>query len=67
MDVTVIGETLIQEGDINDALYIVLRGRLDAYTDTIHTSTMEAGSFFGEQVLLTSAPLYNLYFSWDRH
>ena len=47
-----IGELLIQQGAFSDAMYIVLRGRLNVTVDGKKVSVLSSGSFFGEQSLL---------------
>ena len=55
------GETIIQEGDRGDCLYILLRGNVQVLTrnatgEEVLLSEIGHGAFFGEMSLLTSEP-----------
>lgn len=56
------GELLVRQGDTDDSLFIIRRGRVrvDVYHDNgqgaITVNRLEQGDFFGEMALLTGAP-----------
>lgn len=65
------GATIITEGEIGDAMYIIKSGEVGIYTtlmqddgvsvikidqERLHLATMKAGDFFGEQALITKEP-----------
>lgn len=50
------GETVVQQGNQGDSLFLVLKGALDAIVDGTVVGTIDESSFFGEMSLLTGAP-----------
>ncbi len=54
------GETILQQGDQGDELFIVQRGEvevlLDADGDSVEVARLGQGSFFGEMSLMTGQP-----------
>lgn len=55
-----IGEVVIREGDVSDALYVIESGKVMIYIESADSlvvlSTLATGDFFGEMALLTSKP-----------
>ena len=43
-----VGETVVEEGDIDDAFFIIVRGKVDVSKRSQHLSELEAGDCFGE-------------------
>ena len=50
------GERLIQEGEIGDKLYVIVRGRVEVLGRANETWLLEDGDFFGEIALLADVP-----------
>jgi hypothetical protein len=50
------GATIVSEGAIDQSMYIIARGRMEARHGDAGLSTMEAGEVFGELALLDPAP-----------
>ena len=53
------GTVIVREGDINDAMYIILQGKAAVYKnyltfDQVHLADLAPGSFFGEMSLFLS-------------
>jgi CRP-like cAMP-binding protein len=55
-----VGDIVIKEGDVSDALYVIESGKVMIYIDSddsmVVLSTLSNGDFFGEMALLTSKP-----------
>jgi small-conductance mechanosensitive channel/CRP-like cAMP-binding protein len=47
------GESIVQEGEEGDSLFIVLRGNLEVHVGQDKVGALTAGEFFGEMSLLT--------------
>jgi CRP-like cAMP-binding protein len=50
------GATVVTEGAIDQSMYVIARGRMEARHGLAGLSTMEAGEVFGELALLDPAP-----------
>lgn len=54
------GKIVFSEGDSGDAMYVVIRGLVQVYRDTLSgrvvLGKMKAGQFFGEMALLGDIP-----------
>jgi hypothetical protein len=50
------GATIVTEGAIDQSMYVIARGRMEARHNDASLSTMEAGEVFGELALLDPAP-----------
>ena len=46
------GETVIQEGELGDSLYIIIHGVVSVYKDGVFVAELKEGDFFGEMALL---------------
>src|SRR5689334_4348108 len=54
-------ELIVREGELGDALYIIVRGQADVFTVTqageeILLAQLQEGEYFGEQSLLLESP-----------
>lgn len=55
------GESIVEEGEKDDSMYVIVEGRVvvetvDTTDDTLELTTLSAGDFFGEVSLLTGKP-----------
>src|SRR5439155_4187867 len=50
------GESVIQQGEIGDAFYVIASGQVDIIEDGRFVRTLGPGSFFGEVALLLDVP-----------
>lgn len=50
------GATIVSEGAIDQSMYVIARGRMEARHNDATLSTMDAGEVFGELALLDPAP-----------
>ena len=50
------GATIVNEGAVDQSMYVIARGRMEARHGDAGLSTMEAGEVFGELALLDPAP-----------
>ena len=50
------GQTIIQEGEQGDALFVLFRGRVDVMKSGLNIAQLKAGGHFGEMGLVDQAP-----------
>ncbi|MFT3699547.1 MAG: cyclic nucleotide-binding domain-containing protein [Kofleriaceae bacterium] len=50
------GQTLFEQGDVGDAVYLIVKGRLRVYVGEVTINESGAGSVIGEMAVLDSAP-----------
>lgn len=50
------GEVVVEEGEIGDALYVIVRGEVDVFQGTHLRARLGAGAFFGEMALFIDKP-----------
>jgi serine/threonine protein phosphatase PrpC/CRP-like cAMP-binding protein len=50
------GQTIIQEGEQGDALFVLFRGRVDVMKSGLNIARLKAGGHFGEMGLVDQAP-----------
>jgi CRP-like cAMP-binding protein len=50
------GEYVIQEGEMADSMYFILRGKVSVIKDDVVLATLEQGSNFGEMALAERKP-----------
>jgi CRP/FNR family cyclic AMP-dependent transcriptional regulator len=50
------GETLFQQGDVGDCMFVVLEGQMDVLVDGVSVERPERGAIIGEMALIDSSP-----------
>ncbi|MGE0872701.1 MAG: Crp/Fnr family transcriptional regulator [Kofleriaceae bacterium] len=50
------GETIVEEGSLGDALFLILSGQVAVHRNTQTFATLSGGEFFGEMSLVEPAP-----------
>ncbi len=50
------GETIFEQGDVGDRLYVVRKGEVEVLRDDMQVALLHAGDYFGEMALLSSGP-----------
>ncbi len=50
------GETIFEEGEVGDRLYVIRRGRVEVLRDGVCLNQLGAGEYFGEMALLANQP-----------
>ena len=50
------GETIFQQGDVGDRLYVIRKGEVEVLRDGAPVAKLGAGEYFGEMALLASVP-----------
>ena len=50
------GETIFEEGDVGDKLYVIRKGEVEVLRGGARLALLGAGDYFGEMALLSSAP-----------
>jgi CRP-like cAMP-binding protein len=49
------GQTLFEQGEAANAMYLILSGSVNTFIDDVHVGTLETGAYFGEKAILNES------------
>jgi NADH dehydrogenase len=49
------GQTLFEQGEAANSMYLILSGSVNTFIDDVHVGTLETGAYFGEKAILNES------------